>query len=87
MTLETGLPVFDLMLYDDFGRAVSRWSDGRAFLMIVRAIELMLGQSYKEGNEWDLSRYDPQDGSYSPCHPGEYFLSALLRVKNIETMC
>lgn len=86
ITLETGLPIFDLLLYDDSGRIVSRWSDGRAFIMILRVIELTPDQSYEEEIEWDLSRYDPQVGSYSPCQPGEYFISVLLRVKDIETV-
>ncbi|MGQ9514702.1 MAG: BsuPI-related putative proteinase inhibitor [Thermoproteota archaeon] len=86
VAFETGLPVFDLILYDINWRSISRWSDGKAFIMIALKIELPPGESLVERIEWDLSIYNQQTGDYTRCAPGQFFISALFRVKNVETV-
>ena len=72
-----GLPLFDIMIHDENGSPIARWSDGRKFPGNLFLIHLTPGEEFSETKVWDLALFNHDTGEMEPLDKGRYWLSGV----------
>lgn len=72
-----GPPFFDIYLYDQEGKLLTKYTDGRAFATYVKEIALKPGESFSQTITWDLAIFKPETEEFIPLQPGEYNLAGI----------
>lgn len=81
----SSLPVFDIIIYDENLIEIGRWSDGRAFPMMVVDLNLAPGEVYSENFIWNQRISDSETRDYQQVPPGTYYLEGQLMTEELNT--